>query len=58
MANARHSHCPWVDNCIAVNNHKHFLLYVIFLIAGLGLLIRLTYVCKSYPSTLHARVSH
>lgn len=46
MANARHSHCPWVDNCIAVNNHKHFLLYVIFLIAGLGLLIRLTYVCK------------
>ncbi|KAK1067124.1 palmitoyltransferase akr1 [Friedmanniomyces endolithicus] len=35
-------HCPWVDNCIGVNNHKHFVLYVVFLIAGIGLLIRLT----------------
>ncbi|KAF7198524.1 Palmitoyltransferase akr1 [Pseudocercospora fuligena] len=35
-------HCPWVDNCVAVNNHKHFILYVMFMIFGIGLLIRLT----------------
>ncbi|KAK4629352.1 Palmitoyltransferase akr1 [Fulvia fulva] len=35
-------HCPWVDNCVAVNNHKQFLLYVTFMILGIGLLIRLT----------------
>ncbi|OQO05378.1 hypothetical protein B0A48_09146 [Cryoendolithus antarcticus] len=35
-------HCPWVDNCVAVNNHKHFVLYILFLILGIGLLIRLT----------------
>jgi len=50
-----HSHCPWVDNCIGVNNHKHFVLYVMFLIAGIGLLIRLTIACESivshYPGT-------
>ncbi|KAK5127824.1 hypothetical protein LTR85_004940 [Meristemomyces frigidus] len=35
-------HCPWVDNCIGVNNHKHFILYVMCMIVGIGLLIRLT----------------
>ncbi|KAK4499585.1 hypothetical protein PRZ48_010103 [Zasmidium cellare] len=35
-------HCPWVDNCVAVNNHKHFLLYVMFMIVGLGFLVQLT----------------
>lgn len=41
-----YSHCPWVDNCVAVNNHKHFILYVMFMIFGIGLLIRLTIACK------------
>lgn len=40
------SHCPWVDNCIGVNNHKHFLLYVAFMIAGIALIVQLTIVCK------------
>ncbi|CAK4030844.1 Palmitoyltransferase akr1 [Lecanosticta acicola] len=36
-------HCPWVDNCVAVNNHKHFLLYVVFMIFGIGIVVRLTF---------------
>ena len=35
-------HCPWVDNCVGVNNHKQFILYVIFMIAGIGFVINLT----------------
>ncbi|KAF2774173.1 Palmitoyltransferase akr1, ankyrin repeat-containing protein akr1 [Teratosphaeria nubilosa] len=35
-------HCPWVDNCVGINNHKHFLLYVIFMIIGISLNVRLT----------------
>ncbi|KAK4890207.1 palmitoyltransferase akr1 [Elasticomyces elasticus] len=62
-------HCPWVDNCVGVNNHKHFILYVIFLIAGIGFLIRLTiayidilpepstYQCTFLDDTLCAQFS-
>ena len=46
------SHCPWVDNCVGVNNHKHFLLYVIFLIIGIALLIQLTIACMYFPNRL------
>jgi hypothetical protein len=42
------SHCPWVDNCIGVNNHKHFLLYVVFMIIGIAILVQLTIDCKSF----------
>jgi len=35
-------HCPWVDNCVAVNNHKQFMLYVLFLVLGIILDLRLT----------------
>jgi protein AFG1 len=36
-----------VDNCIAVNNHKHFILYIVFMVAGIALLIRLTFAYLS-----------
>ncbi|KAJ9620580.1 palmitoyltransferase akr1 [Taxawa tesnikishii (nom. ined.)] len=35
-------HCPWVDNCVGVNNHRHFVQYLIFLAIGIALIIRLT----------------
>lgn len=42
------SHCPWVYNCIGVNNHRHFFLYLIFLEIGVSFLINIAYGCKCY----------
>lgn len=45
-ANNVNSHCPWVYNCIGVNNHRHFFLYLLFLELGLAFLVRLTIGCE------------
>lgn len=39
------SHCPWVYNCIGINNHRHFFLYLVTLEAGLAFLVRITLGC-------------
>ncbi|KAF2259862.1 palmitoyltransferas-like protein akr1 [Lojkania enalia] len=34
-------HCPWVNNCVANNNHRHFVLYVLCMELGVLLWVRL-----------------
>jgi hypothetical protein len=41
------SHCPWVNNCVANNNHRHFVLYVLSLELGIVVFIKLVLACKS-----------
>lgn len=43
----RDSHCPWVNNCVANNNHRHFVFYVIFLELGILAWVQLVLACKS-----------
>lgn len=51
---AKHDHhCPWVYNCIGINNHRHFFLYLACLEIGILAIVRISIGCKSsYPNYL------
>lgn len=34
-------HCPWINNCVGTNNHRHFFIYIICMQIGILLFVRL-----------------
>ncbi|KAL4819028.1 Palmitoyltransferase akr1 [Aspergillus spinulosporus] len=41
---AKHDHhCPWIDNCVGVNNLRQFVLYILCLEVGIILFLHLTF---------------
>lgn len=52
------SHCPWVYNCIGVNNHRHFFLYLINLTLGIITYDWLTYRCEFVPSLTYRQAAN
>ncbi|KAI0006473.1 hypothetical protein F4779DRAFT_21919 [Xylariaceae sp. FL0662B] len=53
---AKHDHhCPWINNCVGVNNHRHFFFYLVNLVIGI---ITLDWLLYYYFGELREPESH
>jgi hypothetical protein len=51
------SHCPWVNNCVANNNHRHFVLYILSLELGVLTWVRLALACEFGASSTYSELT-
>ena len=47
-------HCPWVDNCVGLRNHRVFLLYLVTLLVMLTWGAKASLACEPYTHSIHA----